>query len=154
MSVSPISVTTTPLTTPGRGRVGLLLDELGWLRSDSDTEHDIRRHLTSLGYPVHPEPFPYRCSDGVVVKLDIALPDHWIYLEVDGFGTHGRQRGVFETDRRKWTQVVRAWHPIWVTPDRWRQARASVLRDLDDAIARADRRRAPALPTGDADRHP
>ena len=136
----------TPMTTPGRGRVRLLLDELGWLRSDSDTEHDIRRGLTDLGYPVHPEPFPYRCDDDVVVDLDLALPAHWVYLEVDGFGTHGRKRGVFETDRRKWTQVVRDWQPIWVTPERWRRDRSEVLRDLDDAIARADRSRPPATP--------
>lgn len=135
----------TPRTTPGRGRVRLLLDELGWLRSDSTTEHEIRHDLTQLGYPVHPEPFPYRCDDGVVVHLDLALPTHWVYLEVDGLGTHAR-RGVFEADRRKWTQVVRDWQPIWVTSDRWHRDRASVLRDLDDAMARADRSRLPATP--------
>ena len=134
-----------PHSTPGRGRVRALLDDLGWLRSDSDTEHDIRRGLTQLGYPVHPEPFPYRCDDGVVVALDIALPEHWVYLEVDGATTHGHRR-AFETDRRKWTQVVRHWHPVWVTPDRWRTDRDGVLRDLDAALALADPSRGPAVP--------
>lgn len=130
---------------PGVGVVRAALQDLGGLRSDSDTEHDLRRSLIELGYPVHPEPFPYRCDDGVVVRLDLALPLHWVYLEVDGFGTH-RTRRVFESDRVKWTQIVRHWRPVWVTARRWRNERDRVLRDLDDAIAAADPDRSPALP--------
>lgn len=130
---------------PGVGVVRAVLEDLGGLRSDSDTEHDLRRDLIELGYPVHPEPFPYRCDDGVVVHLDLALPEHWVYLEVDGFGTH-RKRRVFEADRVKWTQIVRHWRPVWVTARRWRNERDRVLRDLDDAIADADPARPPAPP--------
>lgn len=115
------------------------------LRSDSDTEHDLRRSLIELDYPVHPEPFPFRCDDDVVVHLDLALPAYWVYLEVDGFGTH-RKRRVFEADRVKWTQVVRHWRPVWVTASRWQQDRGAVLADLDAAIADADPSRAPAVP--------
>lgn len=134
-----------PRGTPGRGRLGQVLDELGWLRSDSDTEHDLRRALTDLGYPVHPRPFPFRCDDGLVVWLDLALPAHWVYLEVDGFVEHTR-RGTFEGDRRKWTQVVRHWRPVWVTADRWRQDQLGVLRDLDATLQLADADRPPAVP--------
>lgn len=134
-----------PRGVPGRRRLHDVLADLSGLRSDSDTEHDLRRDLTDLGYPVHPEPFPWRCDDGVVVRLDLALPQHWVYLEVDGFGTHAR-RGVFESDRVKWTQVVRHWQPVWVTAARWEQDRSGVLADLDAAIAAADPARAPAVP--------
>jgi very-short-patch-repair endonuclease len=122
-----------------------VLADLDGLRSDSDTEHDLRRDLIELGYPVHPEPFPFRCDDDVVVHLDLALPAHWVYLEVDGFGTH-RTRRVFEADRVKWTQIVRHWQPVWVTASRWEQDRSAVLADLDAAIADADPNRAPAVP--------
>lgn len=96
---------------------------------------------------MHPRPFPFRCDDGVVVALDLALPKHWVYLEVDGLEAHTGRR-TFEADRRKWTQVVRHWRPVWVTSDRWRTDRGGVLRDLDEAIALADTMRAPAVPTG------
>ena len=130
---------------PGRTRLGRVLAALGGSFSDSTTEHDVRVELTRLGYPVHPGPFPYRCDDGVVVRLDLALPRHWVYLECDGFGAHTRKH-VFETDRVKWTQVVRRWRPVWVTADRWRQDRRGVLHDLDEAIRLADPARGPAAP--------
>lgn len=138
-----------PPNVPGRGRVRQVVDDLGWLRSDSDTEHEIRRDLLALGYPVHPAPFPFRCDDGVVVELDLALPTHWVYLEVDGVAAHTVRR-TFEADRRKWTQVVRHWRPVWVTHERWHTDRSGVLRDLDAALARADRTRAPAVPASSA----
>lgn len=130
---------------PGVGVVRGVLSELGGLHSDSDTEHHLRRDLIDLGYPIHPEPFPYRCDDGVVVHLDLAVPEHWVYLEVDGFGLHRRRR-TFETDRVKWTQIVRQWRPVWVTAQRWRHDRRGVLRDLDAAIAAADPSRPAANP--------
>lgn len=130
---------------PGLAAVRAVLDEFGGTRSDSDTEHDLRRELLALGYPVHPEPFPHRCDDGVIVHLDLALPAHWVYLEVDGFTTHGK-RPAFEADRVKWSRVVRQWRPVWVTAHRWRTDRAGVLDDLDAAIADADPGRAPAQP--------
>lgn len=134
----------TPRPTPGRGRIGEVLDQLGWLRSDSDVEHDIRHTLIELGYPVHPTPFPFRCDDEVVVHLDLAIPCHWVYLELDG--AQHMLPGPFESDRRKWTQVVRQWQPVWVTANRWRVDRRGVLADLDTAIAAADPTRSPALP--------
>lgn len=130
---------------PGQRMLRRVLADLGGLRSDSDLEQDIRRDLHDLGYPIHPSPFPWRCDDGVVVRLDLALPVHWVYLEVDGFGSH-RKRPVFEGDRRKWTQLVRRWRPVWVTAARWRSDRAGVLADLDAAIADADPTRAAAEP--------
>lgn len=130
---------------PGQRILRRVLADLGSLQSDSDLEQDIRRGLRDLGYPIHPAPFPWRCDDGIVVRLDLALPTHWVYLEVDGYGSH-RRRPVFEGDRRKWTQLVRRWRPVWVTAARWRSDRAGVLADLDRAIADADPTRPAATP--------
>lgn len=130
---------------PGQQELRQVLRDLGALRSDSDVEHDIRSDLRRLGYPVHPTPFPWRCDDGRVVELDLALPEHWVYLEVDGFDVH-RRRPTFEGDRIKWTQLVRAWRPVWVTAARWAADRDGVLADLDAAIAAAPPGRPPALP--------
>ena len=119
---------------PGLRNLDHVLEQLDSTRSDSGLEHDIRTGLRSAGFPVHPEPYPFACDDGVTVHLDIALPEHWVYVECDGFGTHGT-RHAFHADRRKWTQVVRYWRPVWVTADRWHDDRTGVLRDVSAAIA-------------------
>lgn len=128
---------------PGQRVLRAVLTDLGAMRSDSDLEQDVRGDLLRRGYPVHPTPFPWRCDDGRVVELDLALPASWVYLEVDGFGDH-RRRPAFEGDRIKWNQVVRQWHPVWVTAARWASDRAGVLSDLDAALAAADPNRRPA----------
>lgn len=123
----------------------MALDDLGCMRSDSGWEHEVRADLSSLGLPVHPEPFPYRCEDGVVVELDVAFPGHWVYAECDGRGFHSAA-GVFETDRVRWTQVVRHWRPVWITFSRWRYQRGEVLADIRRALDLADPSLTPARP--------
>ena len=115
------------------------------LRSDSGWEHEVRSDLVGLGFPVHPEPFPYRCEDGMVVELDVAFPNHWVYGELDGRGYHSAT-DVFDTDRVKWTQLVRHWRPVWITYQRWRYERDAVLADIRRALQLADLRAAPAVP--------
>ena len=119
---------------PGLRALDHVLDDLTATRSDSGLEHEIRTGLRRAGFPVHPTPYPFRCDDGVTVELDVALPDHWVYVECDGYGTHTSRR-AFRADRRKWTQVVRYWRPVWVTADRWRDDRGGVLRDVRAAMA-------------------
>lgn len=130
---------------PGLVTVDRVLDDLGVLRSDSGWEHDVRRDLLALGFPVHPEPFPYRCEDGVVVHLDVAFPDHWVYGECDGRAFHA-DTAAFESDRVRWTQIVRHWRPVWITWARWRYERPAVLDDLRRALALSDAGATPARP--------
>ena len=130
---------------PGLAVVNEVLADLGALRSDSGWEHEVRRDLVDLGMPVHPEPVPYRCEDGVVVHLDLAFPDHWVVGECDGRAFHSSD-AAFETDRVRWTQVVRHWRPVWITWKRWRYERRAVLDDLQRALDLADRTAAPATP--------
>lgn len=129
----------------GLGVVDQVLEDLGCMQSDSGWEHEVRADLTAMGLPVHPAPFPYRCEDGVVVELDVAFPDHWVYAECDGRGFHSAA-GVFETDRVRWTQVVRHWRPVWITYGRWRYERGAVLADLRRALDLADPAAPPARP--------
>lgn len=130
---------------PGLATVDAVLEDLGMLRSDSGWEHEVRSDLVRLGFPVHPEPFPYRCEDGVVVELDVAFPGHWVYGELDGRGYHSAT-GAFDSDRRKWTQLVRHWRPVWITYQRWRYERDAVLADIRRALELADPALAPAVP--------
>ena len=130
---------------PGLSTVDRVLADLGALRSDSGWEHEVRSDLARLGFPVHPEPFPYRCEDGVVVHLDVAFPDHWVYGECDGRAFHDGAE-AFEVDRVRWTQVVRRWRPVWITWSRWSYERRAVLQDLERALELADPSVAPARP--------
>ena len=130
---------------PGLATVDRVLEDLGAMRSDSGWEHRVRSDLRRLGLPVHPAPFPYRCEDGVIVELDVAIPTHWVYLECDGRGFHSAT-DAWGKDRRKWTQVTRQWRPVWVTYDRWRYERDAVLADVHRAMQLADPGRAPAIP--------
>ena len=134
-----------PRGVPGLRRLDAVLAELQGTRSDSGFEHEVRRGLKASGIPVHPEPFPYRCEDGVTVALDIAVPTHWVVVECDGFGPHTGRR-VFRTDRVRWTQIARAWHVVWVTPDRWRRDRAAVIADVRRAMELAVLGRGAARP--------
>jgi hypothetical protein len=130
---------------PGLAAIDRTLEDLGATRSDSGWEHEVRADCLRLGLPVHPEPFPYRCEDGVVVHLDLAFPRHWVYGECDGRAYHSGVE-VFGKDRRKWTQLVRHWRPVWITFDRWRYERDAVLADIERVLELADPARAPALP--------
>lgn len=123
-----------PPGTPGRGVLREVLDQLHGTRSDSGLEHAVRTGLADDGIPVHPEPYPYRCEDGVVVHLDIAIPTHMVYVETDGRRFHS-DPAAFEADRAKWTQVTRAWRPVWVTWNRWHRRRADVIADVRRAMA-------------------
>lgn len=134
-----------PTGVPGLRRLRGVLAELAGTRSDSGFEHEVRAGLAADGIPVHPEPFPYRCEDGVTVHLDVAVPQHWVVVECDGRSSHIGRR-VFTTDRLRWTQVARAWQLVWVSHDRWRDDRRGVVADVHRAIELADPGRAPAQP--------
>lgn len=134
-----------PRGVPGLGRLRRVVADLAGTRSDSGFEHEVREGLAATGFPVHREPFPYRCEDGVMVHLDIALPQHWVVVECDGRSSH-IGRAAFSTDRIRWTQIVRQWTPVWVSWDRWRQDRHGVFADVRRAIELADPRRVPARP--------
>lgn len=130
---------------PGVPRLLRLLSNPALGTTDSGWEFEVREEVAGLGAPVHAGPFPYRCQDGVLVHLDVALPEHWVCVECDGRAFHSG-REPFAADRRRWTQIAREWQLVWVTYDRWQTDRAGVLADVQAAVASADRARPPARP--------
>lgn len=120
----------------GAGPIGDLLRsiDIDSAAAESDLEVELIAALRTFGAPT-----PVRQHDVVVdghrFRLDLAYPDHRVFLEGDGFGVHGDREG-FELDR--WRQdllVVHGWWPLRFT---WRQIRRSpewcaltVLRKLD-----------------------
>lgn len=113
--------------------------------ADSGWEVEVRDAVVELGLTVHPGTFPYRCPDGRLVHLDVALPGHWVCVECDGRAFHSGRR-PFATDRVRWTQITREWQVVWVTYDRWQDDRAGVLADIRDVVEAADLSRPPARP--------
>lgn len=111
---------------------------------DSGWEAEVREFLAGLGFRVVSQ-FPYRCADGVLVRLDNAIPDLWVCIELDGRAFHS-DRQVFATDRMRWNQIGREWTIVWVTYDRWVNDRDGVMRDILGAVAQADASRTPARP--------
>lgn len=107
----------------GAGPIGELLraTDFDAAAAESDLEVCLIAALRSFGAPA-----PVRqhavVVDGEEFRLDLAYPDHCVFLEGDGFGVHGA-RETFETDR--WRQdllVVHGWWPLRFT---WRQIRRS-----------------------------
>lgn len=136
--------------TLGRGRRGLqaldqVLDELHHGGADSGWEIEVRQALEAVGVTPHPGPFPYRCPDGVVVHLDVAVPGAWVCVELDGRAFHS-DRVAFARDRVRWNQISREWRIVWVTWDRWQRDRAGVMADILAAIQAASPGRPPAQP--------
>lgn len=118
-----------------------VLDELDEERCDSRLEWRVRRLLRRAGLRPHPEPFAFRCPDGVVIHLDIAFPEHWVAIECDGYGFHS-SRTAFATDRVRWGQALQGgWRLMWVDWSRLADP-DGIVREVRANIRSAD----PALP--------
>ena len=104
----------------GAGPIGELLAAYddSMAAAESDLEVVILNVLRDHGVPEPVRQFEVNL-DGTRFRLDLAYPEHRVFLEGDGFGVHGA-RGAFEDDR--WRQnllVVHGWWPLRAT---WRQA--------------------------------
>lgn len=136
-----------PRGVPGLRTMDRALQDLSNSRSDSLFEHEVRTGLRRAGMTVHPEPFPFRCRDGRLVHLDIAIPDAWVAVECDGRAYHSDRR-AFTVDRTRWTQIGLDWRLVWVTWDRWTGDPAAVIEDVRRAVeaSASGPGRAPAPP--------
>lgn len=107
----------------GCGPIGDLLRSVGrdGAAAESDLEVEMLAALRSYGAPTPSRQHPVRV-DGTDFRLDLAYPNHKVFLEGDGFGVHGG-RESFEHDRfRQDLLVVHGWWPMRFT---WRQIRRS-----------------------------
>jgi very-short-patch-repair endonuclease len=107
----------------GRNGAGPIRDLLAAYGSDPSAEsrlevrilHALRDH--GVPEPVRQHPVTV---DGEEFRVDLAYPDHRVFLEGDGFGVHGG-RTAFEDDRhRQNLLVLDGWWPLRFT---WRQAK-------------------------------
>ncbi len=85
--------------------------------SDSGFEVEVRSIARAGGWRVSDGPLPIRVRPDLVLHADIALLDHPVVLECDGFGFH-RDRASFTRDRERWALFQEAGRTIvWVTYD-------------------------------------
>jgi len=101
----------------GRARVARVLHDLNDETCDSQLEWSWRRVLRAHGLRPFPRPFPFRCSDGVTIELDVAFPQQWVYSECDGFGSHSQRADLVKHHRRQNASVVDGWRPLLVDLD-------------------------------------
>lgn len=128
---------------PGGVKVKRILRELAHERPESALELRTRSLLRNRGFAPHPRPFPFRCPDGVVIHLDIAIPSAWFAIECDGYGSHS-SRKAFRTDRVRWSQAQRGgWRLTWVDRDRLDNDPGSIVAEVSEALAGADPGRPP-----------
>ena len=102
----------------GAGPIGELLAEYddSMPAAESDLEVVILQVLRQHGVPAPARQYMVELEDSSF-RLDLAYPQHRLFLEGDGFGVHGA-RGAFEDDR--WRQnllVANGWWPLRAT---WR----------------------------------
>lgn len=124
-------------------RLDVVLARLDRERPESALELRTRSLLRNRGFAPHPRPFPFRCPDGVVIHLDIAIPWAWFAIECDGYGFHS-SRKAFRTDRVRWSQAQRGgWRLTWVDRDRLDNDPGSIIAEVSEALAGADPARPP-----------
>lgn len=128
---------------PGIGKVRLILRELERERPESALDNGTRHLLRPYGSGLHPRPFPFRCPDGVIIHLDIAIPWAWFAIECDGFAFHS-DREAFRTDRLRWSQAQRGgWRITWVDHHRLHNDPDSIIEEVQEVLAAADPDRPP-----------
>ncbi len=124
-------------------RLEIVLTRLERERPESALDRRTRQLLTPHGFDLHPRPFPFRCPDGVVIHLDIAIPWAWCAIECDGYGSHSGRR-AFRTDRVRWSQAQRGgWRVTWVDTARLENDPDSIIEEVQEVLAEADPDRPP-----------
>ena len=128
---------------PQGRRLDRILARLDHERPESGLELRTRRLLRPHGFPLQPRPFPFRCPDGVVIHLDVAIPWAWFALECDGFAFHN-SREAFGIDRLRWSQAQRGgWRISWVDHRRLQDDPDSIIEEVREVLATADPDRPP-----------
>ncbi len=105
----------------GAGPIGELLRAIDpeMAPAESELEVALLAVLRRYGVPEPVRQYEVR-AEGQVFRLDLAYPEHRLFLEGDGFGVHGG-RTPFEDDRWRQNQLVLAgWWPLRFT---WQQVK-------------------------------
>lgn len=97
---------------PGRAKLGRVLRDLD--DADSRLEWEFRREAERRGFRPHPGHFAFRCSDGVCIEIDVAFPDAWVAVEIDGYGSHSERESLVIDHKRQNRAVLDGWRPFRV----------------------------------------
>lgn len=121
-----------------------VIDDLTATPVDSPFEWEVAAAVTDRGLqPV--TGFPWRCSDGRVIHLDLAFPEVWVAVECDGRGKYATGSS-FTTDRIRWSQASSHWSLLWVDWTRWSAQPGAVVDDVVTRVTGAVMNRPPAKP--------
>jgi very-short-patch-repair endonuclease len=108
------------LARPGRAGPAALRRVLerrpqGAPRTESDLETQFLQCLRAAGVREPVRQHRLRLTDGTMVRLDDAYPEELLFVELDGWASHGG-RTAFRQDRRRQNQVVLlGWRPLRFT---------------------------------------
>ncbi|MDP9453493.1 MAG: DUF559 domain-containing protein [Actinomycetota bacterium] len=83
--------------------------------TESDLETQFLQCLRAAGVREPVRQHRLRLTDGTMVRLDDAYPEELLFVELDGWASHGG-RTAFRQDRRRQNQVVLlGWRPLRFT---------------------------------------
>lgn len=99
---------------PGREKIARILAELDEEVCDSALELEFRGVCRRAEIVVHPRPFPYRCPDGIVIEIDVAVPSAWVAVECDGLSSRAERASLTKQHRRQNQAVAGGWTPMLV----------------------------------------
>lgn len=116
---------------PGPASLSRVMDRrpVGVAPTESDLETRFVQCLRAAGVAEPVRQHRVRLPDGGLARLDLAYPGAMLFVELDGWESHG-SKSAFERDRRRQNQVVLGgWRPLRFT---WRNLDADALRVADE----------------------
>ncbi|MDK9702433.1 MAG: endonuclease domain-containing protein [Sulfuritalea sp.] len=99
------------------------------------TPHDLLWEAVSRRFPAARREYP-NVVPGRKFRLDIALPDRRLAIEVDGWEWHGKHKGDFERDRQRQNLLtIHGWRILRFTAGQIQKEIDAVLATLEQACA-------------------
>jgi hypothetical protein len=116
---------------PSRALAAVLAERsVGWDHAESRGEARIARWLIGSGLPP-----PVQQHEVGGFRVDLAYPEHRVFIEYDGFEAHST-RSSFERDRQRANALALA-HGATVLRYTWASTREEVVREVGAALRRA-----------------
>lgn len=119
----------------GRPKVRRVLMDLDAESCDSRLEWNFRRDARRRGFTPYPHPFPYCCSDGVVIEVDVAFPGRWVAVECDGLSSRADRAQLATHHLRQNRAVADGWRPFLVDWTRLRSDPDRLFAELAALLA-------------------
>ena len=114
----------------GRKKVTTVLADLATEMCDSRLEYTFRKEARRRGFKPFPRPFPFRCSDGRTISIDVAFPAEWVAVELDGLAFHSNRESLVRDHRRQNRAVAGGWRVLRVDWSRLSQDADALFDEL------------------------